>query len=81
MAAPRQIDPRSMSAEDQGFENVLRAAFNFVQTRPVMSHSPAKAGNPATEDSFERARKAFFETGKTKPTPSTSLGEPLTRKE
>ena len=81
MPAPRQIDPPNMSAEDRGFENVLRAAYNFFQTRSIMNRSPAKAGNPMTDDSFERARKAFFETGKTKPTPSTSLGEPLARKE
>jgi hypothetical protein len=81
MAAPRQTDPPSMSVEDQGLENVLRAAHNFFQIRPATNHSLAKAGNPITEDSFERARKAFFKTGETKPTPGTSLGEPLTGKE
>lgn len=67
MPAPRPIDPFSVSVKDQQFEKVLNAAHNSSKRRPVINQAPAQAGNPLAEDSFERARKAFFETGKTKP--------------
>jgi hypothetical protein len=48
MPALPHIDPRSMSAEDQQFENVSP------------NGAEMKVEDPMTEDLFETARKAFF---------------------
>ena len=58
MPAPREIDPPSVSAEDQRFENALLAAYNFFQTRSVVDSATVeknlgnqpmskRAGDPA----------------------------------
>ena len=51
MPAPRQIDHSSMSAEDHRFENVLLAAYNFLQTRSVTDRTAEKDLNGDKEKS------------------------------
>jgi hypothetical protein len=65
LPAPRHIDPRSISAEDQRFEKVSP------------SGTEMKVEHPMTEDPFEAARRAFFGTGSETPGPSVFPALPL----